>query len=140
MTDEEKKARGLLYDTSKARAVREESSDSEDEGAADIEGGDPFAFMDDDAEEEEAVAEEKAPAAETKAAPDWNAEKIARKLAAMPDTGMTAEELAAQRAKARGGAMTDEEKKARGLLYDTSKARAVREESSSEEDDAAADF
>merc|ERR1719199_2294763 len=84
--------------------------------------------------------EEKAPAAETKAAPDWNAEKIARKLAAMPDTGMTAEELAAQRAKARGGAMTDEEKKARGLLYDTSKARAVREESSDEEDEGAADI
>merc|ERR1712093_863195 len=75
------------------------------------------------------------------AAPDWNAEKIARKLAAMPDTGMTDEELAAQRAKARGGMMTDEEKKARGLLYDTSKARAVREESSSdEEEEGAADF
>lgn len=74
------------------------------------------------------------------AAPDWNAEKIARKLAAAPDHGMSAEELAAMRAKAKGGGMTDEEKKARGLLYDTSKARAVREESSDDSDDEAADF
>jgi len=42
MSDEEKKARGLLYDTSKASAVREESSEDEDEDACDFEGGDPF--------------------------------------------------------------------------------------------------
>merc|ERR1712093_781479 len=91
-----------------------------------------------DAKVEAAAAKEEE---KKSAAPDWNAEKIARKLAAMPDTGMTDEELAAQRAKARGGMMTDEEKKARGLLYDTSKARAVREESSSdEEEEGAADF
>merc|ERR1712072_1587364 len=66
--------------------------------------------------------------------------KLAPKLAAAPDHGMSAEELAAMRAKAKGGGMTDEEKKARGLLYDTSKARAVREESSDDSDDEAADF
>merc|ERR1712072_1379737 len=42
MTEAEKKARGLLYDTSKARAVREESSDDEDDDCADFDGGDPF--------------------------------------------------------------------------------------------------
>lgn len=42
MTEEEKKARGLLYDTSKATAVREESSDDDDDDAAAFEGGDPF--------------------------------------------------------------------------------------------------
>jgi hypothetical protein len=42
LTEEEKKARGLLYDTSKASAVREESDEDEDEGDADFAGGDPF--------------------------------------------------------------------------------------------------
>lgn len=41
LTEEEKKARGLLYDTSKASAVREDSEE-EDEGEADFAGGDPF--------------------------------------------------------------------------------------------------
>lgn len=41
LSDEEKKARGLLYDTSKAAAVREESEEEDDEGACDM-GGDPF--------------------------------------------------------------------------------------------------
>lgn len=41
LTEEEKKARGLLYDTSKASAVREDSDDEED-GDADFAGGDPF--------------------------------------------------------------------------------------------------
>ena len=40
MTEEEKKARGLLYDVSKASAVRDDS-DEDDEGACDM-GGDPF--------------------------------------------------------------------------------------------------
>jgi len=40
MSEEEKKARGLLYDTSKACAVREEEED--DDGEADFVGGDPF--------------------------------------------------------------------------------------------------
>lgn len=44
LSQEEKKARGLLYDTSKARAVREEE-DSDDEGEADFTGGDPFADL-----------------------------------------------------------------------------------------------
>merc|ERR1712054_523163 len=44
-------------------------------------------------------------------------------------------DLAAMRKKAQGTQMTEEEKKARGLLYDTSKARAVREESEEDEDD-----
>ena len=39
MTDEEKKARGLLYDTSLASAVRDDSEE-DDEGACDME--DPF--------------------------------------------------------------------------------------------------
>merc|ERR1712028_180189 len=75
---------------------------------------------------------------ETKVAPDWNAEKIARKLAAMPAVDPELD-IAAMRAKAQGANMTDEEKKARGLLYDTSKASAVRDDSDSE-DDGGADF
>lgn len=69
--------------------------------------------------------------------PDWLAEKIARKCATIevdPDL-----DIAALRAKAQGAKMSDEEKKARGLLYDTSKASAVRDESESE-DDGGADF
>lgn len=42
MTDEEKKARGLLYDTSKASAVRDESEDDEEDEDCDMTGGDPF--------------------------------------------------------------------------------------------------
>jgi len=42
MSAEEKKARGLLYDTSKASAVRDEEEE-DDEGAVDFAGGDPFA-------------------------------------------------------------------------------------------------
>ena len=45
-------------------------------------------------------------------------------------------DLAALRAKAQGAKMSDEEKKERGLLYDTSKASAVREDE--DEDDAGA--
>jgi len=75
----------------------------------------------------------------SKVAPDWNAEKIARKLAAMPEVDPTLD-IAAMRAKAQGAKMTDEEKKARGLLYDTSKASAVREESEDDEDDEDACF
>jgi hypothetical protein len=67
---------------------------------------------------------------------DWNADKIARKLASMPDVDPELD-IAAMRAKARGNKMSDEEKKARGLLYDTSKAKATR--SSSEEDDGGCD-
>jgi len=43
MSDAEKKERGLLYDTSKAKATRDSSSDDEDDEAADFAGGDPFA-------------------------------------------------------------------------------------------------
>ena len=42
----------------------------------------------------------------------------------MPDVDPDID-LAALRAKTQGGKMTDEEKKKRGLLYDTSKASAV---------------
>jgi hypothetical protein len=43
MTDEEKKARGLLYDTSKASAVRDDSEeDDEDDDSCAMMGGDPF--------------------------------------------------------------------------------------------------
>merc|ERR1712072_1298238 len=62
---------------------------------------------------------------------DWNAEKVARKCAAIevdPDL-----DIAALRLKAQGNAMTDEQKKERGLLYDTSRASAVREESQDED-------
>jgi len=75
----------------------------------------------------------------TKGGPDWNADKIARKLADAPEIDPDLD-IAALRAKARGAAMSDEEKKARGLLYDTSKASAVREESEEDEDDDACDF
>jgi len=44
MTEAEKKARGLLYDTTKARAVREEEEEDDDDGEADFDGGDPFDF------------------------------------------------------------------------------------------------
>jgi len=65
---------------------------------------------------------------------DFLAEKMARKAAEMPDVD---EDLVAQlRKKAQGAKMTDEEKKARGLLYDTSKASGVREESDSDDDGA----
>jgi len=86
---------------------------------------------------EEPVAKEDEPAAK-KEGPDWLAEKIARKCATIevdPDL-----DIAALRAKAQGAKMSDEEKKARGLLYDTSKASAVREESSDDDDDDDADF
>ena len=65
---------------------------------------------------------------------DFLAEKMARKAAEMPDVD---EDLVAQlRKKAQGAKMTDEEKKARGLLYDTSKASGVREESDSDDEGA----
>ena len=44
MTEDEKKARGLLYDTSKASAVRDDSEEEEDDGGCDFAGGDPFDF------------------------------------------------------------------------------------------------
>merc|ERR1712153_37531 len=75
----------------------------------------------------------------TKGGPDWNADKVARKLAAAPEIGPDLD-IAAMRAKAQGAKMSDDEKKARGLLYDTSKASAVREESEEDEDDDACDF
>ena len=53
---------------------------------------------------------------------DFMAEKMARKVAEMPDVDPELD-LAALRKAAQKGTMTDEEKKARGLLYDTSKAR-----------------
>ena len=119
LSHEEKKARGLLYDMSKATAVRAES-DGEDDREADFGGGDPFDTV-----------------AATKDV-DWNADKIARKLASMPDIDPTLD-IAAMRAKAQGAKMSEEEKKERGLLYDTSKASALRE-SDSEDDEGAADF
>ena len=69
---------------------------------------------------------------------DFGAEKLARKAAEMPDVDPDID-LAALRAKAQGGKMTDEEKKKRGLLYDTSKASAVREDSD-EDDEGACDM
>jgi len=67
---------------------------------------------------------------------DFMAEKMARKVAEMPDVDPDID-LAALRAKAKAGAAgkTDEEKKALGLLYDKSSAAAVREESEEDEDD-----
>jgi len=64
------------------------------------------------------------------------AEKMARKVAEMPDVDPDID-LAALRAKAKAGAAgkTDEEKKALGLLYDKSSAAGVREESEEDEDD-----
>merc|ERR1712070_850622 len=91
---------------------------------------------------EEEVAAQEEPAAQVveeeakKPTRDFGAEKLARKAAEMPDVDPDID-LAALRAKAQGAQMTDEEKKARGLLYDTSKASAVREDS---EDDEDADF
>jgi len=70
---------------------------------------------------------------------DLGAAKLARKAAEMPDHGMSEADLAAMRAKAKGNQMTEAEKKERGLLYDTSKASAVRDDSD-EEDDGAADM
>merc|ERR1711959_577691 len=80
-------------------------------------------------------------AKEEKEAASWDlgAARAARKAAEMPDHGMSADELAAMRAKAKGNQMTEEQKKERGLLYDTSKAQAVREDSD-EDDDGAADM
>merc|ERR1712010_369543 len=49
-------------------------------------------------------------------------------------------DLAAMRAKAQNTSLTEEEKKARGLLYDTSIASAVRDDSEDDEDDDTADF
>ena len=71
---------------------------------------------------------------------DFMAEKMARKVAEMPDVDPDID-LAAMRAKARAGAAgaTDEEKKARGLLYDKSKASAIRDEPE-EDDEGACDF
>ena len=75
---------------------------------------------------------------EKKPTRDFGAEKLARKAAEMPDVDPDID-LAALRAKAQGAQMTDEEKKARGLLYDTSKASAVRDEPE-EDDEGACDF
>merc|ERR1719453_246238 len=75
----------------------------------------------------------------TKGGPDWNADKVARKLADAPEIDPDLD-IAAMRAKAQGAKMSEEEKKARGLLYDTSKASAVREDSEEDEDDDACDF
>merc|ERR1740133_930607 len=133
MSEEEKKERGLLYDTSKASAVREEDSE-DDEGACDFNGG----FDWDDAGESgvENAPVESQEAVQAKEV-DWNADKIARKLASMPEID-PALDIAAMRAKAQGANMSDEQKKERGLLYDTSKATAIREDS--EDDEGAADF
>ena len=63
---------------------------------------------------------------------DFLAEKMARKAAEMPDVD---EALVTElRKKAQGAKMTDEEKKARGLLYDTSKASAIQSDSESDDD------
>merc|ERR1712167_49610 len=79
-----------------------------------------------------------APADAEKKVVDWNAEKIARKCATIEvDPEL---DIAALRAKAQGNAMSDEEKKERGLLYDSSKASAVREESEDEDDEGACDM
>ena len=69
---------------------------------------------------------------------DFGAEKLARKAAEMPEVDPDID-LAALRAKAQGAKMSDEEKKARGLLYDTSKASAIRDEPD-EDDEGACDF
>merc|ERR1712100_794339 len=55
----------------------------------------------------------------------------ATKKAAAPEAEF---DFAAARKAAQGTKLTEEEKKARGLLYDTSKARAVREESDDDEE------
>jgi len=60
--------------------------------------------------------------------------KVSKKSA--PATGTEQEfDLAALRAKAQNQALTDEEKKARGLLYDTSKATAVKDDSDDDDED-----
>ena len=64
---------------------------------------------------------------------DFGAEKLARKAAEMPEVDPDID-LAALRAKAQGAKMSDEEKKARGLLYDKSIASAVRDESEEEDE------
>jgi len=69
---------------------------------------------------------------------DFLAEKMARKAAEMPDVDEAM--VAELRKKAQGAKMTDEEKKARGLLYDTSKASAVQSDSDSDDDDDCVDF
>merc|ERR1719263_1721510 len=74
----------------------------------------------------------------TKDGPDWNADKVARKLADAPEIDPDLD-IAAMRAKAQGAKMSEEEKKARGLLYDTSKASAIRDEPD-EDDEGACDF
>jgi hypothetical protein len=66
-----------------------------------------------------------------------HASKHGKKGAAEPEAEKTEGEefdLAALRKAAQGKQMSEEEKKARGLLYDTSKARACREESSDDEE------
>jgi len=75
-------------------------------------------------------------AAKKDAGRDFMAEKMARKVAEMPDVDPELD-LAALRAKAKAGAAgkTDEEKKALGLLYDKSAAAGVREDSDEDEDD-----
>merc|ERR1711990_654489 len=88
--------------------------------------------------EDAAPAAPAAAAAGDKKVVDWNADKVARKCAAIevdPDL-----DIAALRAKAQGNKMSDAEKKERGLLYDTSKAAAVREESEDEDDEGACDM
>jgi len=82
-------------------------------------------------EEAKPAAEEKSEA--PKPGRDFGAEKLARKIAEMPDVDPDID-LAAMRAKAQGAKMSDEEKKARGLLYDASIASAVRDETDSEDD------
>ena len=82
------------------------------------------------------MAEDNSAGGKKKAGPDWHAEKIARKLAEAPPIDPDLD-IAALRAKAKAGANRSEaEKKELGLLYDTSKASAVREDSEEEEDGA----
>ena len=88
---------------------------------------------------EERFAEEAKEEDSKKPTRDFAAEKLARKAAEMPDVDPDID-LAALRAKAQGAKMSDEEKKARGLLYDTSKASAIREDSSDEDDEGACDL
>jgi len=88
----------------------------------------------DEAKEEAAPKEEA-----KKPGRDFGAEKLARKAAEMPEVDPDID-LAAMRAKAQAGnQMTEEEKKARGLLYDVSKASAVRDDSD-EDDEGACDM
>merc|ERR1712100_145683 len=88
----------------------------------------------DEAKEEAAPKEEA-----KKPGRDFGAEKLVRKAAEMPEVDPDID-LAAMRAKAQAGnQMTEEEKKARGLLYDVSKASAVRDDSD-EDDEGACDM